>query len=51
MYMGFMDLEKSYDRVNREALWQGLRIYDVCCKLLNGIKSMYVDSLAYVKGK
>ena len=21
MYLGFMDLEKTYDRVNREAIW------------------------------
>ena len=49
--MGFMDLEKSYDRVNRESLWQGLRMYDVGGKLLDGIKSMYVNSLACVKLK
>ena len=40
-----MDLEKAYDRVNNEALWQVLRMYDVGGKLLNGIKSMYVNSL------
>ena len=33
--MGFMDLEKGYDRVNMEALWQVLRIYDTGGKLLN----------------
>ena len=38
--MNFM--ETAYDRVNREALWQVLRMYDVGGKLLNGIKSMYV---------
>ena len=27
--VGFIDLEKTYDRVNREALWQMLRMYDV----------------------
>ena len=26
VYEGFMDLEKVYDRVNREALWQVLRM-------------------------
>ena len=41
-----MDLEKAYDTVNREALWQILRMYDVGRKLLNGIKS-----LACVKSK
>ena len=27
-YVGYMDLEKTYDRVNMEALWQVLRMYD-----------------------
>ena len=40
VYVGFMDLEKAYDRVNREAIWQ---------VLLNDIKSMYVNSLAIFK--
>ena len=48
MYVGFIDLEKAYNRVNTEALWQVLRMYDVYGKLLSGIKSMYVDSLACV---
>ena len=38
-------------RVNREALWQVLRMYDVGGKLMSGIKSMYVDSSACVKEK
>ena len=49
--MGFINLEKAYDRVNREALWQVLRMYDVGGKLLNGIKSMYFNSLVYVRVK
>ena len=49
--MGFMDLEKAYDRVNREALWQVLRMNGVGGKLLNGIKSIYVSSLACVRVK
>ena len=28
VYVGFIDLEKAYDRINREALWQVLRMYD-----------------------
>ena len=51
MYVGFMDLEKAYDRVNSEALWHLLRMYDVCGKLLNGIKNMYVNSLVCVRVK
>ena len=48
VYLGFIDLEKAYDRFNREVLWQVLRMYDVWGKLLGGIKSIYVDSLACV---
>ena len=40
-----------YDKVNREALWQVLRMCDVDDKLLNGIKSMYVNSLVCVRAK
>ena len=40
-YLGFMELEKVYDRVNSESLWQVLRIYDVSGLLLNGINSTY----------
>ena len=50
-FMVFIDLEKAYSRVNREALWQVLRMYNVKRKLLDGIKSMYVDSLACVRVK
>ena len=42
MCVGFMDLEKAYDRVNREALWEMLRMCDLGGKLYNGIKSMLI---------
>ena len=29
VYVGFIDLEKAYERVNRETLWQVLKMYDV----------------------
>ena len=45
IYVCFMDLLKAYHRVNREALWLVLRIYDVVGKLMNEIKSMYAYSL------
>ena len=51
IYMGFIDLEKPYNRVNREALWQVFRWYDMEGKLFIGIKSMYVDSSACIRLK
>ena len=45
VYVGFMDLEKAYDRVISEALCQVLRMHDVGGKLLNCIRSMYINSL------
>ena len=30
VYVGFMDQEKAYDRVNREAVRQVLRMKDAC---------------------
>ena len=29
VYVGFIDLEKAYDRVNMKVLWQVYRVYDV----------------------
>ena len=46
VYMGFMDLEKAYDRVDRSVLWQVLIMYGIGGKLLNGIRSMYEGSKA-----
>ena len=51
VYVGFMDLEKAYDRVNRKVIWQVLRMYDVGGKLLNGVKRMYVNNLVCVRVK
>ena len=51
VYVCLIDLEKVCDRVNREALWQVLRMYDMVGKLLGGIKIMYVDKLACVRVK
>ena len=49
--MSFIDLEKAYNRVNKEDLWQVLRMYDVEGKLLSGFRSMHVDSSACIKVK
>ena len=50
-YVGFIDLEKGYDMVCREALFQVLRMYDVGGKLLNGIRSTYARTLACIQVK
>ncbi len=41
LYAAFMDLEKAYDRVDREALWSVLKIYGVDGQLLKGIQAFY----------
>ena len=46
--MGFIDLEKAHDSVNRKALWQVWRMYDMRNNFLSGIMSMYIDSSAFV---
>ena len=48
--MGFMDLKKSYDRVDFEAIWKMLRMFDVGGKLLKGINKC-VNNLAHVRVK
>ncbi len=37
LYAALMDLEKAYDMVNREALWNVLKIYGVGGQLMEGI--------------
>ena len=49
MYVAYMDLEKAYDRIDREAMWRVLRMYGVDGKLLRGIKSFYDESEACVR--
>ena len=49
--MGFIDLEKAFNGVNREPLRQVLRMYDVGGKLYSGIRSMYVSSSDCVRVK
>ena len=49
MYVGLM--EKAYNRVNKESLWQVLKMYAMDGKMLNGIKSLYVNSLTCVRVK
>ncbi len=41
LYSAFTDLEKTYDRVDREALWSVLKIYGVGRQLLKEIHAFY----------
>ena len=34
MYFAFLDLEKVYDRVDRDAMWNVLRVYGIGGRLL-----------------
>ena len=49
LYVAYMDLEKAYDRVDREAMWQVLGMYGINGSLLNCIKSLYEQSEACVR--
>ena len=42
---------RAYYSVNKETIWQVLRMYDVDDKLLNRIKSIYISSLICVRVK
>ncbi len=44
-----MDLEKAYDRVNRKAPWNILKIYGVGGQRMEGVKAFYREANAYVK--
>ena len=49
VYAAFMDLEKAYDRIDWEAMWDVLRVYEVGGKLLNAVKAFYRDARACVR--
>ena len=42
-------MEIVYDRVDRVAMWNLLRIYGIGGRLLQGVKSLYEDSKACVR--
>ena len=44
-------MEKAYDRVNSEALWQVLRMFDVGGTLQSRNKNIYFNVLACVRAK
>ena len=48
VFWAFMELEKTYDTINRHGIWQMLRVYGVGGKLLKAVQSFYIDSRACV---
>ena len=44
-----MNLENTYDRVDRNALWDVLRIYGVGVQLLQGVKLFYQGANACLR--
>ena len=49
IYFAFLDLKKEYDRVDREAMWNLLRLYVVGGKLLKAVKILFVGGQACVR--
>ena len=44
-----MDLEKEYDPIDQQGIWQMLRVYGVAGKLLKAVQSFYINSSVYVR--
>ena len=40
VYFAFLDLERAYDRVDRDAVWNALGLYGIGGRLLRGVKSL-----------
>ncbi len=50
LYAAFMDLEKAYDRIDREALWSVLKVCGVGRQLLKGIQAFYRGTVVSTPG-
>ena len=49
LHVTYKDLEKVYDRVDRDAMWKVLRMYGINGNLLSAIQSLYEESEAMVR--
>ena len=49
LYMVFVDLEKAFDRVPREELWNSMRRKQMPEKYVNIVKDMYADSKTQIR--
>ena len=43
VFWAFMALEKAYDTIDRQGMWQMQRLYGVGGKLLKAVQSFYLD--------
>ena len=43
VFWAVMDLEKAYDTIDRNGMWQMLRVYGVGGKLLKAVKRFSID--------
>ena len=44
-----LDLERTYDTIDRHGMWQMLRVYGVGGKFLRAVQSFYLDSWVCVR--
>jgi len=51
MYATFMDLKKAYNKVDWNALWDVLKIYDMRRRLYRAIQTFYRSSSACIQVK
>ena len=49
VFLALLDLEKSYDRVGKEVLWQVVEIYGMRRKVLKSWKSFYEENSTCVR--
>lgn len=48
-YLAFLDLEKAFDSVSQQKIWESLNKRGVNSKLLRTIKSLYKNNTSYVR--
>ena len=48
-FVAYIDLEKAYDRIDRDAMWRVLSMYGINEKLLKVVQSLYERSEACVR--
>ena len=48
-FFAFMNLEKACDLIDRNGMWQMLRVHGVIGKLLKGVQSFHVACKACVR--